>query len=101
MTSGTGTRKIILDRHSLGRGSGPDAIPQAMTAASLWNGPHCIRPRFLAPPPDVQLRADEIFGPALPVHRIARASLKHEGFSQVPQLERPEGSGGEGVFGGP
>jgi metacaspase-1 len=153
--SGTGTREIIVDRRSLG--DRPGSVQEAMAAASLWNSPHCIRPRFLAPPPDVQLRADEVFGPALPLRRIARAqpmnhvlwaacrsdqfsadaeidgkasgaftfyfcrhlrdtqgrvtrdqllkliraSLKHEGFSQVPQLEGPEGSDGEGVFGGP
>lgn len=148
--SGTGTRELILDRRALA--SRP---PEGLTAASLWNSPHCIRPRFLAPPPDIQLRADEVFGKALDLRRIARAapmnhvlwaacrsdqfsadaeidgkpsgaftfyfcrhlrdtqgkvsrgqllklvraSLKHEGFSQVPQLEGPEGSGAAGVFG--
>lgn len=150
--SGTGTREIILDRSSLAV-----ARPLGMDAVSLWNSPHCIRPRFLAPPPDVALRADEIFGRELPLRRIARsdpmnhvlwaacrsdqysadaeiggrpagaftyyfcrhvrdtqgkvareqllklvrASLKHEGFSQVPQLEGPAGSAKAGVFGAP
>ena len=150
--SGTGTREIILDRSSLAV-----ARPSGMDAAALWNSPHCIRPRFLAPPPDVALRADEIFGRELPLRRIARsdpmnhvlwaacrsdqysadaeiggrpagaftyyfcrhvrdrqgkvtreqllklvrASLKHEGFSQVPQLEGPAGSAEAGVFGAP
>jgi len=150
--SGTGTREIILDRSSLAV-----ARPSGMDAVSLWNSPHCIRPRFLAPPPDVALRADEIFGRELPLRRIARgdpmnhvlwaacrsdqysadaeiggrpagaftyyfcrhvrdtqgkvtreqllklvrASLKHEGFSQVPQLEGPAGSAKAGVFGAP
>src|SRR5208282_1196633 len=78
------TREIILDRRSLGvrTGAAADAlaqtIPQGMTAASLWNSPHCIRPRFLAPPPVVQLRADEVFGPALPLRRIGSAeSMNH------------------------
>ncbi|MGA2378346.1 MAG: caspase family protein [Spirochaetia bacterium] len=150
--SGTGTREIILDRSSLAV-----ARPSGMDAVSLWNSPQCIRPRFLAPPPDVALRADEIFGRELPLRRIARgdpmnhvlwaacrsdqysadaeiggrpagaftyyfcrhvrdtqgkvtreqllklvrASLKHEGFSQVPQLEGPAGSAKAGVFGAP
>ena len=150
--SGTGTREIILDRSSLAV-----ARPSGMDAVSLWNSPQCIRPRFLAPPPDVALRADEIFGRELPLRRIARgdpmnhvlwaacrsdqysadaeiggrpagaftyyfcrhvrdtqgkvtreqllklvrASLKHEGFSQVPQLEGPAGSAKTGVFGAP
>ena len=141
--SGTGTRELILDRRALAA-----RPPEGLTAASLWNSPHCIRPRFLAPPPDIQLRADEIFGKALALRKIARAdpmnhvlwaacrsdqfsadaeidgkpsgaftfyfcrhlrdtqgklsrgqllklvraSLKHEGFSQVPQLEGPEGT---------
>ena len=33
--------------------------------------------------------------------RLVRASLKHEGFSQVPQMEGPDGSGAAGVFGAP
>jgi metacaspase-1 len=146
--SGTGTREMILDRRSLGRLAVTD--PREM-----WKSACCIRPRFLAPPPDVDLRADEIFGPALPVQRICRgdpmnhvlwaacrsnqysadadidgkpsgafsyffcrhlravqgrarrdqllklvrASLKHEGFSQVPQLEGPDGSGAASLFG--
>ena len=150
--SGTGTREIILDRRSLAA-----RPPEGMTAQSLWYSPHCIRPRFLAPPPDIQLRADEVFGKELRLRRFARAetmnhvlwaacrsdqfsadaeidgkasgaftfyfcrhvrdtqgrvtrdqllklvraSLKHEGFSQVPQMEGPQGSGAEGVFGSP
>jgi metacaspase-1 len=148
--SGTGTRELILDRRSLSA-----RPPDVMTAASLWNSGHCIRPRFLAPPPDIALRADEVFGRELRLRRIARAdpmnhvlwaacrsdqfsadaeidgkaagaftyyfcrhlrdtqgrvtrdqllklvraSLKHEGFSQVPQMEGPEGSGTTGVLG--
>ena len=139
--SGTGTREIILDRRLLR----DRPLPAAMDPADLWNSGHCIRPRFLAPPPDLDLRADEIFGPRLRLRKIAqadpmnhvlwaacrsdqfsadaeiggkpcgaftyyfcrhlrdvqgnvhrdqllklvRASLKHEGFSQVPQLECP------------
>jgi hypothetical protein len=147
--SGTGTRELVVDRRSLpvnGLGS--------LDAASLWGSVHCIRPRYLAPPPDVALRADAIFGRELRLRRIARtepmnhvlwsacrdsqysadaeiggrpagaftyyfcrhvrdtqgrvtreqllklvrASLKHEGYSQVPQLEGPAGSAHEGLF---
>ncbi len=147
--SGTGTREMILDRRSLP----PGLI--AVAAADLWKSQHCIRQRFLAPPPDIERRADEIFGRSLPLRRIARAdqmnhvlwaacradqysadaeiggtpsgafsyffcrhlrdvqgkvsrsqllklvraSLKHEGFSQVPQLEGPAGSEEQGLFG--
>ena len=149
--SGTGTREIIVDKHSL-----PAGGLASLDASSLWGSAHCIRPRFLAPPPDVALRADDIFGRELRLRRIARsvpmnhvlwsacrdsqysadadiggrpagaftyyfcrhvrdtqgrvtreqllklvrASLKHEGFSQVPQLEGPAGSAREGLFGG-
>jgi hypothetical protein len=149
--SGTGTREIILDRRSLAA-----AVPERMDPVSLWGSTHCIRPRYLAPPPDVALRADESFGRELPLRRIAssdppdhvlwsacrsdqysadaeiggkpagaftyyfcrhvrntqgrvtrdqllklvRASLRHEGYSQVPQLEGPPGSSGEALFGG-
>jgi len=148
--SGTGTREIILDRRSLSARNLSFPDPR-----ELWKSASCIRPRFLTPPPDVELRADEIFGPALPLRRICRAdpmnhvlwaacrsnqfsadadidgkasgaftyffcrhlravqgkvtrdqllklvraSLKHEGFSQVPQLEGPGGSGGASLFG--
>jgi hypothetical protein len=150
--SGTGTREIILDRRLL---TGRPPAAAAMEPVELWKSGHCIRPRFLAPPPDVEMRADEIFGPSLPLRRIAgadrmnhvlwaacrsdqfsadaeiggkpsgafsyyfcrhlrdvqgnvhrdqllklvRASLKHEGFSQVPQLEGPAGSAESGLFG--
>ncbi len=150
--SGTGTRELILDRRSLAA-----RPPADLSETSLWNSGHCIRPRFLAPPPDVQLRADEVFGRELRLRRIARAdpmnhvlwaacrsdqfsadaeidgkaagaftyyfcrhlrdtqgrvtrdqllklvraSLKHEGYSQVPQLEGPEGSGSAGILGLP
>jgi metacaspase-1 len=148
--SGTGTRELIVDRTSL-----PGAGAASMDAVSLWNSPHCIRPRFLQAPPDIALRADEIFGPELGLGRLARtepmnhvlwaacranqysadadiggkpagaftyyfcrhlrdmqgkvtreqllklvrASLKHEGFSQVPQLEGPAGNSTQGLFG--
>jgi hypothetical protein len=148
--SGTGTREIILDRKSIG------SLPAGgLDEASLWKSAHCIRPRFLAPPADIALRADEIFGRELSVRRLARsqpmnhvlwaacrsdqysadadvggqpggafsyffcrhirdtqgavtrdqllklvrASLKHEGFSQVPQLECVEKGKSESVFG--
>jgi hypothetical protein len=147
--SGTGTREIIVDRRSL------PVNGTVVDACSLWSSAHCIRPRFLAPPPDIALRADDIFGRELPVRRIARtdgmshvlwsacranqysadadiggsaagaftyyfcrhlrdtrgrvtreqllklvrASLKHEGYSQVPQMEGPAGSAREGLFG--
>jgi hypothetical protein len=150
--SGTGTREIILDRRLL---SGRPLAAAAMDPVGLWKSGHCIRPRFLAPPADVEMRADEIFGRRLPLRRIAqadpmnhvlwaacrsdqfsadaeiggkpsgafsyyfcrhlrdvqgkvhrdqllklvRASLKHEGFSQVPQLEGPAGSSESGLFG--
>ncbi len=154
--SGTGTRELILDRRALGRLPGRDLAPDSPTSAGeVWKSAFCIRPRFLAPPPDVDLRADEIFGPPLALRRIGqgqsmnhvlwaacrssqfsadaeidgkpsgaftyffcrhlravqgkiardqllklvRASLKHEGFSQVPQLECPEGSGAAALFG--
>ncbi len=148
--SGTGTREIVLDKSFLGV-----KAPQSLDAASLWSSPICIRPRFLAPPPDIALRADDIFGPELDLRafgradqmnhvlwsacrsnqysadaeiggkpagaftyyfcrhirdsqgkvtrekllKLVRASLKHEGYSQVPQLECPEGSGPGGLFG--
>lgn len=139
--SGTGTREMILDRTSL-RGQQAGLLDER----ALWASSHCIRPRYLAPPADIALRADDIFGEALKTRRIGgegvlnhvlwaacrsdqysadadvggkpggaftyffcrhirdtagkvsrsdliklvRASLKHEGFSQVPQLECPE-----------
>jgi metacaspase-1 len=148
--SGTGTRELVIDRRSL-----PTLARDAMDEASLWRSAHCIRPRYLAPPADVALRADEIFGPELPVRRLARgrgmshvlwaacrdgqysadadfggrpagaftywfcrhiretrgavargdlvklvrASLKHEGFSQVPQLECAPAERSGPVFG--
>ncbi len=151
--SGTGTREMIVDRHSLQVATGL-SDGQAWSEQSLWKSSHCIRPRFLPPPADVALRADEIFGAELPVRRLAvrenmghvlwaackssqysadadiggkpagaftyyfckhirdttgkvsrsdlvklvRASLKHEGFSQVPQLECPEDRRKAGVF---
>lgn len=149
--SGTGTREIVLDSTTLAR-----LPPGPLSAGSLWSSPHCIRPRFLAPPADVALRADQVFGTVLPVRRFARtekmnhvlwaacrdsqysadasvggkpggaftyffckhlrdtggrisrsdllkrvrASLVHEGFSQVPQLECPEAAGKAEAFGG-
>jgi hypothetical protein len=139
--SGTGTREMILDRSSL-RG-----MPAGMgLEQDLWSSRFCIRPRYLTPPADIALRADEIFGEELPLRKFGRlaglnhvlwaacrsdqysadadiggkpggafsyffckhirdtegkinrsdllkrirASLKHEGFSQVPQLECPD-----------
>jgi hypothetical protein len=139
--SGTGTREIILDRRSFHCGQ-----PLPQDEHSLWSSSHCIRPRYLAPPADISLRADEIYGGPLKLRKLGegealnhvlwaacrsnqysadadvggkpggaftyffckhirdnsgkvsraellklvRASLKHEGFSQVPQLEGPE-----------
>ncbi|HYW82092.1 MAG TPA: caspase family protein [Spirochaetia bacterium] len=139
--SGTGTREMIIDRTSL-RGQQAGLLDEK----TLWASSHCIRPRYLAPPADIALRADDIFGDTLKTRRICRegvlnhvlwaacrsdqysadaevggkpggaftyffcrhirdtagkvsrsdliklvrASLKHEGFSQVPQLECPE-----------
>lgn len=147
--SGTGTREMIVDRTSL-RNPGPGLMEEH----ALWASSHCIRPRYLAPPADIALRADDIFGDPLKLRRIGeegtlnhvlwaacrsnqysadadvggkpggaftyffckhirdtggkvsrtvlvrlvRASLKHEGFSQVPQLECPEILKGTGVF---
>lgn len=138
--SGTGTREMILDRASL-----PGMLAQIGPEQDVWSSKFCIRPRFLAPPADIALRADEIFGDELPLRKFGRlaglnhvlwaacrsdqyssdaeiggrpagaftyffckhirdnegkigrsdllkrirASLKHEGFSQVPQLECP------------
>jgi metacaspase-1 len=149
--SGTGTREIILDRRSLSR------LPAGgIDEYSLWNSVHCIRPRYLTPPADIALRADEIFGKELPVRRLARAepmnhvlwaacksdqysadadvggqpggaftyffcrhirdtqgkitrdqllklvraSLKYEGFDQVPQLECAAKEKTAAIFGG-
>jgi metacaspase-1 len=139
--SGTGTREMIIDRTSL-RGQQAGLLDEK----ALWGSSYCIRPRYLAPPADIALRADDIFGDSLKTRRIGgeavlnhvlwaacrsdqysadadvggkpggaftyffcrhirdtagkvsrsdliklvRASLKHEGFSQVPQLECPE-----------
>ena len=121
---------------------------------ALWSSTHCIRPRFLVPPADIALRADEVYGEPLRVRRIGersssrhvlwaacrsnqysadadvggrpggaftyffcrhirdtqgeinraellkrvRASLKYEGFSQVPQLECAADRKTQGVF---
>ena len=148
--SGTGTREMILDRRSLPRlPAGP------VDEHELWSSAHCIRPRYLAPPADIALRADSIYGDSLrlrrmkagtaPNHvlwaacrsdqysadadvggkpggaftyffcrhiretagkvergellRLVRASLKYEGFSQVPQLECPADRRKQPVFG--
>ena len=147
--SGTGTREMILDRKSISR---LQAIP--CDESVLWASSHCIRPRYLTPPADIALRADEVFGRTLKLNRIGegemlnhvlwaacrsdqysadadvggkpggaftyffckhirssagkatrsdllklvRASLKHEGFSQVPQLECPDSRRKTGVF---
>ncbi len=149
--SGNGTRELILDKTSL-----PALADGRLPVADLWSSPHCIRPRYLAPPADVARRADEIFGPELPLRRLARggalnhvlwaacrdnqysadaevggkpggaftyffcrhirdaggrisrdglikrvrASLVHEGFSQVPQLECAPICRKADVFGG-
>ncbi len=141
---------MILDRRSLAGTSGFAINDEA----SLWASTHCIRPRYLAPPADIALRADDIYGPDLKVRRLAadpgmnhvlwaackdsqysadadvggkpggaftyffcrhirdtagkvtrgdlvklvRASLKHEGFAQVPQLECPEDRRKGGIF---
>lgn len=147
--SGTGTRELLVDKTKIG-------LMGTVAAAGInpWASPWCIRPRYLAPPADIALRADEIFGAELPVRKIGRlgginhvlwaacrsnqysadaeiggrpsgaftyffckhirdsggrigrsdllkrvrASLKHEGFSQVPQLECPEKDSSEEVF---
>ncbi|MGA2612678.1 MAG: caspase family protein [Spirochaetia bacterium] len=149
--SGTGTREMILDRTSLSALQGTQ-----ISEAGLWSSPHCIRPRYLAPPADVALRADEVFGNERTLRRLARgvtmnhvlwaacrdnqysadadvggkpggaftyffcrhirdaagridrgdlirrirASLSHEGFSQVPQLECAETRRKAEVFAG-
>ena len=138
--SGTGTREIILDRTRV-----PAFLAAGALGTDLWSSSLCIRPRYLAPPPDIALWADEVFGAELPLRKIGRmdgighilwaacradqysadaeiggrpsgaftyffckhirdsegrvtrsdllkrvrASLKHEGFAQVPQLECP------------
>jgi hypothetical protein len=149
--SGTGTREMILDRTSL------SALQRTqISEAQLWSSPHCIRPRYLAPPADVALRVDEVFGRERTLRRLARgvtmnhvlwaacrdsqysadadvggkpggaftyffcrhirdaagrinrgdlikrtrASLAHEGFSQVPQLECAETRRKAEVFAG-
>ena len=78
--SGTGTREMILDRKSLaaagGLGAGASFGP--LSEASLWSSPHCIRPRYLAPPADIALRADEIFGRELPLRKLgASGAMNH------------------------
>jgi metacaspase-1 len=136
--SGTGTREIVLDRQSLAA-----TMAGLADVRALWSSKHCIRPKYLAPPADIALRADDVYGESLRVRRIGeraapqhvlwaackadqysadadvggkpggaftyffckhirdtegsisraellkrvRASLKHEGFSQFPQLE--------------
>ena len=147
--SGTGTREMVLNRKTI------SSLPQGpLSETALWSSPHCIRPRYLAPPPDIALRADPSFGRDLPVRRLARnekmnhvlwaacrdsqysadaevggtpggaftyffckhirdtggqisredllkrvrASLAHEGFSQVPQLECPQNAKKGAVF---
>lgn len=150
--SGTGTREIVLDRgrlSELGASMGAGSADAAFRNA--WGSAACFRHKYLTPPPDVALRADEVFGPELPVRRIGRlaakpmnhalwagcrssqfsadadiggkpngafsyyfcknvrdsdgkltrsdllkrirASLRHEGYSQVPQLEGPASLG--------
>ena len=148
--SGTGTREIVLDRKAL------HGLPAGMNdEKALWSSRFCIRSRYMAPPADIALRADEIFGEELPLRTIGRlkginhvlwaacksdqysadadiggapggaftyffckhirdtagrvarsdlikrvrASLKHEGFSQVPQLECPDAGKRAEVFG--
>jgi hypothetical protein len=147
--SGTGTREMIVDRTSL-----RSLQAGLLDEQTLWASSHCIRPRYLAPPADIALRADGIFGDTLKLRRLGddgllnhvlwaacrsdqysadadvggkpggaftyffcrhirdtagkvsrsdliklvRASLKHEGFSQVPQLECKEDSRKTGVF---
>jgi hypothetical protein len=161
--SGTGTREIVIDRLALDRlGSlGLETARGAEAERALWGSPCCLRSRFVSPPPDIALRADEIFGDELPVRRLGalaaaggaqklnhvlwaacrssqvsadaeiggkpngaftyyfcrhirdtggkisrsdllkrvRASLKHEGFSQVPQLEAAAAEKSRDVFG--
>jgi hypothetical protein len=71
--SGTGTRELILDRASL------RDIPSEMSLEKdLWPSRFCIRPRYLAPPADIALRADEVFGEELPLRKFGRlAGLNH------------------------
>ncbi len=78
--SGTGTREMILDRKSLAAtgslGAGASFGP--LSEANLWSSPHCIRPRYLAPPADIALRADEIFGRELPLRKLgASGAMNH------------------------
>ena len=71
--SGTGTREIILDRKSLSA-----FADRPLTLPGLWSSPHCIRPRYLAPPADIALRADEIFGRELPLRKLgASGAMNH------------------------
>jgi hypothetical protein len=62
--SGTGTREMIIDRTSL-----RNQQAGLLDESALWASSHCIRPRYLAPPADIALRADDIF-PTLKLHRI-------------------------------
>jgi hypothetical protein len=147
--SGTGTREMIVDRTRL-----RNQQTVLLDERAFWASSACIRPRYLMPPADIALRADDIFGAALKLRRIGdegmlnhvlwaacrsdqysadadvggrpggaftyffckhirdtagkvsrtdlmkrvRASLKHEGFSQVPQLECPANLKTTGVF---
>ena len=66
--SGTGTREMIVDRGLAGTAA----------AVDLWGKEAGIRQRFLAPPADVALRADEIFGEELPLRRVGRLEKNSE-----------------------
>ena len=68
--SGTGTREMILDRKSISR---LPAIP--CDESVLWASSHCIRPRYLTPPADIALRADEVFGRTLKLNRIGEGEM--------------------------
>lgn len=148
--SGTGTREIILDRRSL-RSLPPGPVDER----TLWSSAQCIRPRFLTPPSDIGLRADDVYGEPLRLRKFAvragaehvlwaacrsdqysadadvgglpggaftyffcrhirdtqgkitrsellkrvRASIKYEGFAQVPQLECQAAERTQQVFG--
>jgi hypothetical protein len=148
--SGTGTRELILDRHSLG-GVAPGMVDEEYLQGSR----HCIRPRFYPQPPDIARRADELSsggelkrcraGQSVALNHVlwsacrsdqysadaeidgapagaftywfcrqirqasgklsrsemlrrVRASLRDDGFSQVPQLECPAARKAASVF---
>ena len=68
--SGTGTREMILGRTSLRNLQA--GLPDEM---ALYASSHCSRPRYLAPPVDIAMRADEVGGYALKLYSTAEEEV--------------------------